>query len=157
MKNKVFRFTFIGLGTLLTLLQFIRPSLNNGNIHSPNHINSLVMVSDTIESIIQKSCYDCHSNQTNYPWYTQIQPIGFWLNHHVDEGKEELNFSEFATYKRKKQLHKLDEIIEMVEEKEMPLNSYTWIHTKATLTPEEQNILINWAKLSKTQLLPKAE
>jgi hypothetical protein len=104
---------------------------------------------------LQNSCYDCHSNQTNYPWYTQIQPIGFWLNNHVKEGKEELNFSEFVLYKQKKQLHKLDEMIEMIEEQEMPLKSYTWVHTSAELTPEQKSILVNWAKHSKTELQNK--
>jgi hypothetical protein len=155
MKNKLLSFTFIGLGILFILIQFIRPSLNNGNIHSPNHINSLVAISDSVESILQNSCYDCHSNQTNYPWYTQIQPIGFWLNNHVKEGKEELNFSEFVLYKQKKQLHKLDEMIEMIEEQEMPLKSYTWVHTSAELTPEQKSILVNWAKHSKTELQNK--
>jgi adenylate cyclase class IV len=74
------------------------------------------------------------------------------MGHHVDEGKDELNFSEFASYKKKRQLHKLDEIVEMIDEKEMPLASYTWIHTNAKLTPEQSSLLVTWAKASKMQL-----
>ena len=75
-----------------------------------------------------------------------------WINHHVDEGKHELNFTEFASYKKKRQLHKLDEVVEMVEEQEMPLQSYTWIHGNAKLTQEQTKLLIDWAKASKTFL-----
>jgi hypothetical protein len=155
MKNKIVRYVLISLLAVLVVIQFIRPTRNDGEIYSPNHIASLISVSDTIESILQKSCYDCHSNQTHYPWYTQIQPIGFWLNHHVDDGKHELNFSEFASYKKKKQLHKLDECIEMVEQHEMPLASYTLIHQHAKLSAEEQVLLLTWAKNSKQLLSEK--
>ena len=95
-------------------------------------------------TILQTSCFDCHSNYTNYPWYTNIQPIGWWLNHHVDEGKEELNFSEFESYSLKRKLHKLEEIKEMVEEGEMPLSSYTLIHGDTKLSPEQKEILYTW-------------
>lgn len=152
MKNTIKRYSFLTILILLLAVQFIRPAKNDGLVHTTTHISTVVPVSDTIETILQNSCYDCHSNQTHYPWYTQIQPIGFWLNSHVDEGKEELNFSEFATYKKKKQLHKLDECVEMIEENEMPLSSYTIVHQEAKLTNEQKNLLINWAKNSK-QLL----
>ncbi|MCU0442492.1 MAG: heme-binding domain-containing protein [Bacteroidia bacterium] len=141
------------VASIFVLLQLVRPQMNNGEIKSSLHISNIVYVSDTIESVLQKSCYDCHSNQTNYPWYTQVQPIGFWLNHHVDEGKSELNFSMFGAYKKKKQLHKLDECIEMIEEDEMPLESYTFIHQKAKLTAAEKLLLVRWAKESKNHLI----
>jgi hypothetical protein len=152
MKKSLVRFFVICVGMLLLGIQFIRPVANNDIIYSSNHINTIVFVSDTIETILQAACYDCHSNQTNYPWYTQIQPIGFWLNHHVEEGKQELNFSAFASYKKKKQLHKLDECIEMIEEGEMPLTSYSVVHQNARLNEAEKKSLIEWVKGSKTIL-----
>lgn len=152
MKNIPFKkIALIVLGALV-LLQFVRPTRNTGTVMGTNHISSVVPVSQEVEQLLATACYDCHSNQTTYPWYTNIQPIGLWMGHHVDEGKDELNFSEFASYKKKRQLHKLDEIVEMIEEKEMPLASYTWIHTDAKMSAEQAALLIDWAKSSKLVL-----
>lgn len=134
------------------VIQFIRPTRNSGNIHGKNHIKHVVNVPQNVESILVKTCYDCHSNNTNYPWYTNIQPVGWWMQNHVDEGKEELNFSEFKTYKLKRQRHKLHECEEMIEENEMPLDSYLWIHSEAKLTEKEKQILINWVDESMNSL-----
>jgi len=136
----------------LVVIQFIRLSKNSGTASGPNDIQHTVKVAEPVMTILEKSCYDCHSNHTDYPWYTHIQPIGLWLDHLVDEGVHELNFSEFATYKRKRQLHKLDEIVEMIEEHEMPLSSYTLIHTDAKLFESQERVLISWAKSTKLAL-----
>ena len=130
---KKLHFKNIGLALLavLVLIQFIPTAKNSGEALGQNDIAHVVNMPADIQEILKESCNDCHSNHTDYPWYSKIQPVGFWLNHHVDEGKGELNFSEFATYKKKRQLHKLDEIVEMIEEHEMPLSSYTLIHSDA--------------------------
>ena len=133
------KFLFVVLAILI-LIQFIRPERNLGKAETENTI----FVNAEVGTILQTSCFDCHSNYTNYPWYTNIQPIGWWLNHHVDEGKEELNFSEFESYSLKRKLHKLEEIKEMVEEGEMPLSSYTLIHGDTKLSPEQKEILYTW-------------
>lgn len=144
----------IGLGVLavFVILQFIPTTKNNGEALGEQDIAHVVSVPADVQEILNVSCNDCHSNHTNYPWYSKIQPIGFWLDEHIEDGKTHLNFSEYATYKKKRQLHKLDEIAEMVEEHEMPLSSYTLIHTNAKLSAEQQSRLITWAKESK-QLL----
>lgn len=151
---KKINFKKIGLGLLgvLIIIQFIPNTKNSGDALGENDISHVVIVPGDVQEILNVSCNDCHSNHTNYPWYSNIQPIGFWLDNHVNEGKQELNFSEFATYKKKRQLHKLDEIAEMIEEHEMPLSSYTLIHTDAKLTNEQQTMLINWAKETKNTL-----
>lgn len=151
---KKLNFKAIGLGLLaaLVIIQFIPTAKNSGESSGKNDIAHVVNMPSDIQEILKVSCNDCHSNHTYYPWYSKIQPVGFWLDHHVDEGKQELNFSEFATYKKKRQLHKLDEIAEMIEEHEMPLSSYTFIHTDAILSPEQQTLLINWAKETKKLL-----
>jgi hypothetical protein len=136
-KKKKFLYAVVAI---LILIQFIRPERNLGKAETENTI----FVNAEVGTILQTSCFDCHSNYTNYPWYTNIQPIGWWLNHHVDEGKEELNFSEFETYSLKRKLHKLEEIKEMVEEGEMPLSSYTLIHGDTKLSPEQKEILYTW-------------
>ncbi|MBL0330419.1 MAG: heme-binding domain-containing protein [Bacteroidetes bacterium] len=126
--------------SVIIIIQFIRPERNLGKRETENTI----FVSNEVGQILQTSCFDCHSNYTVYPWYTNIQPIGWWLNHHVNEGKEELNFSEFEAYSLKRKLHKLEEIKEMVDEGEMPLSSYTLIHGDATLSAEQKEILSKW-------------
>jgi hypothetical protein len=95
---------------------------------------------------------DCHSNNTNYPWYASVQPLAWWIDHHIEEGKGELNFSEFASYKPKKARHKLDEVAEQVEIHEMPLNSYTFIHAEARLTAAERKLLSDWAKATRDSI-----
>lgn len=102
--------------------------------------------SPEIAQQIKASCYDCHSNETNYPWYTYVQPVGWWTKDHIDHGKKHLNFSEFGTYAAKKQSHKMEECYEMIEKDEMPLSSYTIIHKDAVLSETQKNQLINYFK-----------
>lgn len=144
--------TLIAFILILVIIQFIRQDKNTGNIYGENDVTQVIATSDEVKKILEESCFDCHSNNTVYPWYNNIQPIGFWLTHHVNEGKEELNFSEFKTFKLKRQLHKLEEVIEMINEGEMPLNSYLWIHSQASLSEYEKNALINWAKQGMSSL-----
>jgi hypothetical protein len=146
MKNINMKKIGIALFAILVLIQFIRPERNGNWEKSDNDISMAINVPSNVQQILETSCYDCHSNHTTYPWYTNIQPIGLWMQHHVDEGKEELNFSEFKTYKPKRQKHKLEEIAEQVNEHEMPLSSYTLIHKNAILTPEQNVALVSWAK-----------
>lgn len=136
----------VGLGTILLLIiiQVFRPTLNLSN-DLTNDISTKFNVPDSVQQILKTSCYDCHSNKTVYPWYTNIQPVGWWLQHHVNEGKEELNFSEFATYRVFRQYHKMEETLELLEKDEMPLASYTVIHTNAKLNPAQKQLLSAWA------------
>jgi hypothetical protein len=136
---------FISLLTLLIIIQFIRPDRNSGNAASSNDITHFTTVSPEVKSILEVSCYDCHSDHTEYPWYTNIQPVGWWMNDHVEEGKREINFSQFNSYRIKRKMRKFHEIAEQVEEKEMPLNSYLWIHKNAKLTASQAKLLIDWA------------
>jgi len=145
MKKIPFRKIGYALLIILAFIQFYHPAGNNGEALSANDITHTVTVPDSVMKILQTSCYDCHSNHTNYPWYHVIQPIGFWLDDHVNEGKGELNFSEFNTYKVKRQFKKLNKISKEVEENEMPLSSFTFIHHDAILTESQRQLLINWA------------
>lgn len=135
----------LGLLAILLILQFVRPSRNIAEGDQPNHISKKYAVPANVASILDKACNDCHSNNTRYPWYANIQPVGLWLQDHVKEGKGELNLDEFMTYSPKKAHHKMEEVIEMVKEKEMPLESYTWIHKDADLTDQERVELSTWA------------
>ena len=107
------------------------------NIHNP---------SPEIAEQIKASCYDCHSNESQYPWYTYVQPVGWWVKNHIEEGKHHLNFSEFGTYSAKRQSHKMEECYELIEENEMPLKSYTIAHQNAVLDDATKQQLISYFK-----------
>ncbi|MCC7051456.1 MAG: heme-binding domain-containing protein [Bacteroidia bacterium] len=130
---------------LLAIIQFIKPAKNLGSIYGTNDYTHTVETDQNVKYILDKACMDCHSNKTIYPWYTNIQPFGWWIQLHVNKGKKELNFSEFNKYTPKRQAHKMEELSKEVEEKEMPLNSYTWLHGAAKLNDNEIETLRNWA------------
>ncbi len=136
----------------LVAIQFFRPTKNEGNALSKNDIAHTVIVSPEVQKILEVSCNDCHSNNTVYPWYTAVQPIGWWLNNHVDEGKDEINFSEFNTYSMKRKLHKFKEIKEQVEEGEMPMSSYTMVHGEAKFSEEQKQLILKWVDESRDSL-----
>jgi hypothetical protein len=125
------------------ILQLFPISKNQSKEFSKD-ISTIEKITPDVKNILQSSCYDCHSNNSNYPIYASIQPIAWWLQHHIDEGKEELNFSEFAGYSPRRRFHKLEEIKEQIVENEMPLYSYTIVHTQAKLSEQQKSILINW-------------
>ncbi len=131
---------------VLIIMQLIRPKLDNNSGSTAHSIATITTIPDETGQLLKSSCYDCHSNTTVYPWYAHVQPVGWWLDDHVNEGKKELNFDEFTTYPLRKQYHKLEEVVEMVKEKEMPLNSYTWIHKDADLSTEQRQQLISWSE-----------
>ncbi|MFA6261254.1 MAG: heme-binding domain-containing protein [Bacteroidia bacterium] len=137
---------FYSLIVLLLAIQLYRPEPNIGNAYSDQDIFHYTTVPDNVKEILTTSCFDCHSNNTHYPWYSVVQPIGLWLQHHVDEGKDELNFTEFKTYTSKRQKHKMEEIVEMVREGEMPLKSYALIHGDTRLSEAQKKVLITWAE-----------
>lgn len=121
------------------------------NVDPSNDFASLYNVPPKVLETLQVSCYDCHSNRTTYLWYDKIQPIAWYIQDHVDEGKEELNFHEFGSYSEKKRDHKIDEVVELVEEGEMPLQSYTLLHWDAKMTEAQKAELVNWFKTLKTE------
>ena len=131
---------------VLVIAQFFGPEKNQGDIASIDAFIAETHPSDEVKMILSESCYDCHSDVTRYPWYNNITPVNYWLNGHVEHGKEELNFSKWASYSLKRKDHKLEEVIEMIEEKEMPLPSYTWTHKEAKLTDAQISIVKNWAE-----------
>lgn len=144
--KKLLKKLFIVLLVALVVIQFFRPAKNKGTVTGTNDISSLYPVSAEVKDILQTSCNDCHSNSTVYPWYAEVQPVAWWLNNHITNGKRHLNFSEFASYRPGRQFHKLEEIEEMVKEDEMPLKSYTLIHRKAILDDTKKQVLYNWVK-----------
>jgi Haem-binding domain len=143
MKSKI----LIILISTLVIIQFFRPAKNLSDDKTYD-VSNKYMLSDSVQSILKVACNDCHSNRTEYPWYAEIQPVAWWLNDHVTDGKRHLNFSDFTSRPIAVQNHKFEETIEMVEEGEMPLSSYTWagLHSGAKLTEQQRQLLVNWAQ-----------
>lgn len=142
----------IGLLIILIIAQFFQPSKNTGNAKSATDITHVVPVPDTVMALLKIACYDCHSDSTRYPWYNHITPVNWWLKNHIDEGKRELNFSDFkGSYRRK--MRKLEESAEQVEKHEMPIGSYLWIHKDARLSDSQRKLIIDWANNARQQLM----
>jgi len=137
----------IGLLVVLVLIQFFRPEKNNSNDLS-HDVSTKYKVPEEVSHTLRVACNDCHTNKTNYPWYAQIQPVAWWLNDHVTEGKEHLNFSSFTQLPIAVQNHKFEEVIEVIDENEMPLESYTYLglHPEAKLTEDQKTALKTWAR-----------
>lgn len=142
----------IGYAFLVVLLlaQFIQPEKNQGTYNLKPFFEETA-ADGKMQTILFNACADCHSNESKYTWYSKITPVNFWMEHHIEEGKEHLNLSDWGSFSNKKKAHKLEEIYEEVEEKEMPLTSYTWIHKEAKLTENEVKLIVDWAKKAKAK------
>jgi hypothetical protein len=137
----------VGLIMLLIfgLIQFYpRPAKNISPVVTDESIEKLYPVPDSVMSILKSACYDCHSNNTHYPWYSNIQPVSLFLNRHIVEGKKELNFDEFGSYSTRRQQSKLKAIASQVRDREMPLRSYSIMHKNARLTSGERDYIITY-------------
>jgi len=141
------------------IAQFFGPEKNEGSTAAIVAFLEDTNPSEDVRFILKQNCFDCHSNVTRYPWYSKITPVNYWMADHVKHAKEELNFSKWNEYSIKKKDHKFEELIEEVEEREMPLNSYTWMHSEANLTDAQIESVIDWAKQVrfKLGLAPKPE
>ncbi|MGN6291799.1 MAG: heme-binding domain-containing protein [Chitinophagaceae bacterium] len=144
-----------GLLIVLVLLQFIPASVNKTAKDSGMDITAQYPVPSAVQSVLKKACYDCHSNNTNYPWYARVQPFRLWIDGHVNDGKKELNFSEYGSYSKKKKFNKLRSIGETLKEGTMPLESYRLLHAGAKLTDAEKAAVLKW--VDDTRHLMEAE
>jgi len=130
---------------LFGLIQFYpRPAKNISSVVTDESIEKIYPVPDSVMSILKSACYDCHSNNTHYPWYSNIQPVALFLNRHIVEGKKELNFDEFGNYTRRRQQSKLKAIANQLRDGEMPLSSYKLLHGGARISQNKKNQIINW-------------
>ncbi len=138
--------------TALFLIQFIRPPKNISNGIGVNDITTKYFIPDDVQHILKASCYDCHSNNTRYPWYWQIQPVTWFMNGHIKDAKRSLNFSTFASYKINKQYKSFDNINKEVKKGDMPLTSYTLIHRDAILKDTQRVLIANWTAVSRKEI-----
>lgn len=151
-KNIAIFFVFLFLA-----IQSIRIDKTTSPINPETDFIALTSTNSEVAGMLKTACYDCHSNQPTYPWYTNIAPVSWWIKHHIDEGSHHLNFSIWGTYKEKRKNHKLDECIEMVEEGEMPMSSYTIMHGDAKLSDAQKLQLVEFFKAQKTVMAEPEE
>jgi hypothetical protein len=138
----------VGFGALaLVVIQLFPVDRTN-----PPEDGPLVIQDPVVADIVDRACADCHTHNTTWPWYSRVAPVSWLLKSHVEEGREHLNFSVWQAQEPSRQDHKLEEVVEMVEEGEMPLTSYTLGHPEARLTSEERDTLIRWANDLRAQL-----
>lgn len=149
--KKTVRKILVVLLIILVLIQFIRIDKTNPESDSTKDFIVVTKPNEEVTNILKTSCYDCHSNETTYPWYTNIAPVSFWIKHHINEGREELNFSEWGNYKPKRMNHKMEEAVELVENGEMPMSSYTLIHGDAELSATQKENLIAFFNSLRTE------
>lgn len=154
---KTYAKVLLGLAAAAVAIQFFGIDKQNPTADPAQNVFALYPADAQVQGLVKTACYDCHSDKTVYPWYSNIQPVGWWLKHHVDDGRKHLDFSTFGSYTLKKQDHKLEEVIESQKEGWMPLESYTLIHTDAKLTPEQRDAVIAWAEQARTTIQQKMQ
>jgi cbb3-type cytochrome oxidase cytochrome c subunit len=134
------------------IIQFIQPVRNTTDKLLPAELENIYTVPGDVSAILKNSCYDCHSNNTRYPWYSNIQPAGWLLAKHIRDGKAELNFSEFGFYSNRRQQSKLQSIVNSIKDETMPLYAYTLIHRNAELTTVQKKVVTEWIIKTKDSL-----
>ena len=144
MMKKFFKRLLLFLLVVFIFIQFFHPVKNKSASPEPNNIAMKYHIPPRVQIILENSCYDCHSNNTRYPWYNNIQPVAWWLNDHIKSAKEALNFSEFSSYPINEQYKRFDDLNDEVKKGDMPLPSYTWIHRSSILSDSERLLIANW-------------
>ncbi|MBK9216191.1 MAG: heme-binding domain-containing protein [Chloracidobacterium sp.] len=152
MIKKILKILALVLIAAFVIIQFFRIDKANPPIVEDETIEAALSVPPDVALIMGRSCNDCHSHKTVYPWYSNIQPVAWWLKDHINEGRDELNFSQFNTYSAKKKAKKLEEICEEVRAANMPLPSYLWTHGDAVLSENDKNTLCDWTNVERTRL-----
>jgi len=142
----MFKKILLALLAIFVIIQLFRPEKNNSN-DLTNAVTKKYDVPEEVAIILKNACNDCHTNNTVYPWYGNVQPVAWWLDEHVKDGKRHLNLSDFTNLPIAVQNHKFEEIVEVIDENEMPLESYTYLglHQEANLTSKEKDVLKAWA------------
>ena len=156
---KIIKRILLLLLIVFIIAQFFKPERNESSIGTFEAFLKETNPPKDVKFVLTETCFDCHSDHTRYPWYDKITPVNFWLAEHIADGKKHFNISKWDDYSTKKKDHKFEELIEMVEDKEMPLDSYTYTHSEAKLTDEQITSVIAWAKevRFKYSLEPKPE
>ena len=153
--RRVMRLLLVAAACLFLIVQFIRPAKTNPVADPSLAIESHVQVDPKVSAILDRSCADCHSNRTRWPWYSHVAPVSWFVIDHVNEGRKELNLSEWGAYDHRRQLNKLRQICREVSNGAMPLSSYTPMHAGSKLTPDDVKTLCDWSDAQRAQLEAK--
>ena len=151
---RLFKRILLALVVIFVLMQLYRPARTNPPVDQTKTMEKSMSIPPNVQTILSRSCNDCHSSKTTWPWYSNVAPVSWMLTDHVNEGRAELNFSDWATFSLKKKRHKLESICEQVNKKEMPLTEYLWMHHDANLSPADRNAICDWANAEKAKLPP---
>jgi hypothetical protein len=141
----------LGLIVVFAVLQIIPRNEPQNKEVSDEDIFAIESASMELKSLVEGACYDCHSYQTKHPWYSGVAPFSWWIDDHIEEAREHLNFSKWGSYTSDKRAHKAEEAVEEVDEGEMPLESYQLAHASARLSDDEFRMMINWFKSLETK------
>ena len=150
--RKILKLTAVVLFAAFIAIQFYRPDRANPPTVQAETLAATAVVPENVAEVLTRSCNDCHSNETVYPWYSNISPFSWLLADHINEGRRELNFSIWNTYSAKKKRRKFDEICEQVTGGEMPHNQYLWLHRDAQLSAEDKKLLCDWTETEKIKI-----
>lgn len=134
----------LGLLAALLLIQFIPVDRSVPSFDESQTLIALTSPPEAIQTMLKNACADCHSYESEYPWYARVAPVSWWIQDHITEGRGHLNFSIWGSYPTKKAAHKLEECAEETREGKMPMNNYTWMHPEAKLTDAQLGELIEW-------------
>lgn len=132
------------LAGIFLLAQFIRPAKIAEPLDANTDLIAITKPSAEIAGMLRTSCYDCHSGQPRYPWYANITPVNWWLDHHIKEGREHFDATSWGKVENWSRDHQAKEAMEMMDEKEMPLQSYLWQHKDAKLNDVQYQQLYDW-------------
>lgn len=150
--KKALKIAVVVIVVLFVLIQFVRPDRSNPAVNPAETLEASVEVPADVKMVLSRSCADCHSNNTSYPWYSNISPFSWLLANHINEGRQKVNFSVWNTYSDKKKSKKLEDICEQVTEGAMPLPSYLWLHRSAALSDAERNLVCDWTNAERAKL-----
>lgn len=148
---KRYRKTLTFLLIVIVLIQFIQPKKNLSNGIAEHDISKAYVIPEPVHQTFTEKCYDCHSNHTDYAWYFNVQPVGWWLAAHIYDGKQNLNFSEFKKYERDQAEQKLNEIVDAVISRSMPIGGYVFLRPHTRVTDEDEQAIRSWVKSVKLQ------
>lgn len=147
MMPKISRYFLLLIVSVFVVMQFFRPERNIEPTGAQNILPADMHASGEVQKILATSCFDCHSNHTNYPWYSNIQPVGWWLKTHITEGKEALNFSDFKNLGPIRRRSKLESVLKQIQQNKMPLPAYIKLHPESKMNNQQKNIISQWMKV----------
>lgn len=150
--KKSLKVVVIIVGLVIIGIQFYRPPRENLPIIPEQTLEATTQVPENIQQTLARSCNDCHTNNTDWRWYSNIAPVSWQMIDHVKDGRQKLNLSVWGTYETRRKRKKLDEICEQITYKEMPLDQYVWVHREAKLSDEEIKSICDWTQIESDRL-----